>query len=290
MVSLALRRLLVAAIVATCSGVRVDDVEIGEADAQAGEKTRYASSPELDVAARLEELEEQEQAAAMEQAYSTDPALPDQQQAEEIQQPLEEHSLLNEDSSPKSAKLTYGDRRVSAEPNRDGTSHAVEPRRGGTSHKTKHGASKAAKTEEKKKHKVHKSRHTARAGEQAPRASPNPHKHALASYNGEKSEAYFEGGGLIHDGYCWSDEDGETLGCNEGCRCGVLSSCYPHSVWETKPGKEPEPVNVGVCSLALPVLFVISAVIIISLVLSFAWTLTWVKKCMMPPRSVPLSN
>lgn len=289
MVSLALRQqsrprcLLVAAIVATCSGVRVDDVEIGEADAQAGEKTRYASSPELDVAARLEELEEQEQARFTEDLQRVDGS----QEAEEIQQPLEEHSLLNEDSSPKSAQLMYGERRVSSEPNRDGTSHAVEPRRDGTRHKIKHGASKAAKTEEKKKHK---SRHTARAGEQAPRATEwNPRKHALASYNGEKHEAYF-GSGAFHDGYCWSDEDGETLGCNEGCRCGVLSQCYPHSVWETKPGKDPEPVNVGVCSLSLPVLFVISAVIIISLVLSFAYTLTWVKKCMMPPRSVPLSN
>eukprot|EP00929_Paragymnodinium_shiwhaense_P090540 TRINITY_DN5072_c0_g1_i2.p1 TRINITY_DN5072_c0_g1~~TRINITY_DN5072_c0_g1_i2.p1 ORF type:complete len:380 (-),score=49.35 TRINITY_DN5072_c0_g1_i2:103-1242(-) len=77
---------------------------------------------------------------------------------------------------------------------------------------------------------------------------------------------------------CWTSQDGETFGCFQGCRCGMLNSCYPKAVYVQVRSNQEVPVNVGVCGLSIVWLFAICVCLIVGAVLLFAWFLSCVKR------------
>eukprot|EP00930_Biecheleria_cincta_P000221 TRINITY_DN100458_c0_g1_i1.p1 TRINITY_DN100458_c0_g1~~TRINITY_DN100458_c0_g1_i1.p1 ORF type:complete len:248 (-),score=43.54 TRINITY_DN100458_c0_g1_i1:62-775(-) len=70
-------------------------------------------------------------------------------------------------------------------------------------------------------------------------------------------------------------QDSEYQGCQADCKCGWYEQCYPKFVHLQNDGKVPAsrdlvhaPINIGVCGLAMPVLFFLSVLLFLLLITS----------------------
>jgi len=102
--------------------------------------------------------------------------------------------------------------------------------------------------------------------ESAPARSFDANSHATEPLQAVRRLIEASGGASTDT--CWT-EKAERMGCKAECKCSVFEACYPKfvSVLETSPGvsRAAQRVNIGICSLAMPMLIVSSGALFISL-------------------------
>lgn len=78
---------------------------------------------------------------------------------------------------------------------------------------------------------------------------------------------------------CFVDAEGYALGCRGTCSCSLISTCFQkHLPGAAAAGETSEPVDVGICSVSVPVSVVVSVILFlgfITIVVALRMSLQW---------------